>query len=302
MSADEPRYTLFVAGPPGAGKTALASKVTGKLGGRFVDFSSLDLDGKGMPLAEQRKMFEDFARTGFMDVVVLSWPLQQDSSVLKLARRDGCLVLIWDHPDKMNARAPRPTIFTPTGRAKSHGGFGPSGSACNEFRRLDRACRVTILLSEMTEEEAVDELIDVVRYFRERTAQPPAVQVGIASWGPGWQKEYDADPAACELVLEAMGRFLLHLEGQGGSERTLRAVRWDLNAAGGLVLSYDAPSAQEVLGCFRWVPWELEFRRKVTDSPRLVKRYERNLTRFSRFLREPSPAPNGGPGLFGDKR
>jgi len=286
MTTDGPRITFFIAGPPGAGKTALAFDVARKLDLRFMDFSSLDLNGKGVPLAEQKKMFEDFARTGFMDVVVLSWPLQQDNSVLKLARRSGCLILIWDHPDKMNARAPRPTIFTPTGRAKTHSGFGPSGTACNEFRRLDRACRVTILLSEMEGEEAVEWLEDVVQYFRERSSLPPAVQAEIASWGASWQKEYDADPVACELMLDAMGRFLLHLDGQGASERTLRAVRWDLNAAGGLVLSYDAPSAQEVLGCFRWVPWELEFRRKIADSPRLVKRYGRNLSRFARFLRE----------------
>jgi hypothetical protein len=32
--------------------------------------------------------------------------------------------------------------------------------------------------------------------------------------------------------------------------------------------------------------WEIEFQHKLTDSPRLVARYSRNLERFARFLQQ----------------
>jgi hypothetical protein len=89
-----------------------------------------------------------------------------------------------------------------------------------------------------------------------------------------------------------MARYLLHLREKGTSPRTLSGVRSDLNAAGHLVFIYDAPRGDDpILECFSIPPWDIEFRRKFTDSPSLVGRYRRNLDGFARFLREQGELP-----------
>ncbi len=67
---------------------------------------------------------------------------------------------------------------------------------------------------------------------------------------------------------------------QGVSPRRLSGFFSDLQVGGLLVFGYDAPKARDVLGCFSSVPWAADFERKFSDSPRLVKRYRRNLRNF----------------------
>ena len=83
-----------------------------------------------------------------------------------------------------------------------------------------------------------------------------------------------------------MARYLAHLRSRGSSPRTRSGVRSDLNAAGHLVLMYDAPKGSRVLECFHGPPWVLEFKRRFTDSPTLVARYRRSLEGFASFLRQ----------------
>jgi hypothetical protein len=86
-----------------------------------------------------------------------------------------------------------------------------------------------------------------------------------------------------------MARYTLHLKSQGASSRKLSGVYDDLNAAGMLVMMYDAPTgknAERILSHFGAPPWDLEFERKFSDSSSAIARYERNLEGFARFLQQ----------------
>jgi hypothetical protein len=63
-------------------------------------------------------------------------------------------------------------------------------------------------------------------------------------------------------------------------------VRSDLQAAAQLTFNYDLPGPDEILRHFRSAPSTFDFRRKYTDSPNLVARYERNCKNFGRFLEQ----------------
>ena len=55
-----------------------------------------------------------------------------------------------------------------------------------------------------------------------------------------------------------MAQYTLHLKSQGASSRKLSEVYDDLNAAGMLVMMYDAPkgkNAERILGRFAGPPW-----------------------------------------------
>jgi hypothetical protein len=88
--------------------------------------------------------------------------------------------------------------------------------------------------------------------------------------------------------LDMQARYLLHLRSEGKSQRTLSRVYSDLEAAGMLVIMYDYPKGKkkaEILELFSDPPWTIEFRRKFSDSPNTIARYERNLKGFAHFLK-----------------
>ena len=222
------------------------------------------------------------------EVIALPWELQQDSKALKLARKHGELEALWAHPLEMQERSGRSELVcTPVKRLKTHGGFGREGIACREFRKIDRACDGVLMLCGVSFEESVEALVAVFEDIAAEQSEPPAVRAGIDHWVDLFRADHDASKRTSEIMVDAMARYVLHLKELGRSPRTLSGIYSDLQAAGHLVLMYDAPKGKKVLGCFRLcAPWTYEFERKFTDSPMLVKRYERSLGGFAKFLEE----------------
>jgi hypothetical protein len=125
-------------------------------------------------------------------------------------------------------------------------------------------------------------------------SKPPAVREGLVSWVKDWQQDFNANRQAAEIIVDAMARYTLHLKSQGASSRKLSGVYDDLNAAGMLVMMYDAPEgkdAERILSRFDVPPWDLEFERKFSDSTSALARYERSLEGFARFLRQSGLLP-----------
>jgi len=200
---------------------------------------------------------------------------------------------LWAHPEDMQARSGREErLFTPVPRLKIRGGFGRNGTGCREFRHLDRACGETLLLVGLPFAEAAEVVRDCIAELREESDASPAEREGISSWVEDWRHDHSADPRVSKIIVDAMARYLEHLRNQGRSPRSLSSVCSDLNAAGHLVLMYDAPKVKHALECFPSPPWEYEFTRKFTDSPALVTRYRRSLKGFARFLRETGELPD----------
>ena len=106
-----------------------------------------------------------------------------------------------------------------------------------------------------------------------------------------WRQDHSASTHVARVMVDAMAGYLAHLRASGSSQRALSAVRSDLNAAGHLVLMYDAPKGNRILAHFDGPPWEFEFKRKFTDRPALVARYLRSLEGFARFLRKSGELP-----------
>jgi hypothetical protein len=278
---------IFLAGPPGAGKTALGTKVCAELNLRFLDFS-----GPNMPQAveEERQALEAAIRDRSADVIAVSWSLQQHPAVFTFTRRSGVVLLLWAHPLDMQARSGySEPLFTPVKNLKIRGGFGRTGSRCREFRRLDRGCHETLMLVNVPLEKAAENLKDYIVWIGRQYAKPPALREGLMSWAKEWQGDFSANRLATETVVDAMARYTLHLRSQGASSRKLSEVYDDLNAAGMLVMMYDAPKgkdAERILRRFDGPPCTFEFRRKFSDSSNAIARYERNLEGFGRFLRK----------------
>jgi len=87
------------------------------------------------------------------------------------------------------------------------------------------------------------------------------------------------------ILADAIARHLFAREEAGLSPRSLNALRSDLQAAAMLVFMYESADGRKILEHFRYgAPLVVEFRRKFTDSPSLVARYERNLQAFAKFL------------------
>lgn len=288
MSTEEQQEVpcrIFLAGPPGSGKTSVGRRACERLGLEFRDLSAPEPWANDVDAA--RDELQNIITNRSADVVALSWGLQQDTKLLASTRRSGELVLLWAHPLEMQSRSGQTEeLFTPVGRLKTHGGFGRNGTGCREFRRLDRASTESVLLVGMTLDEAVTELQEWIHDLRALSVMPPVQREGLDRWVDDWLEDCSASrPAAMKLV-DAMARYILHLRAQGKSPRTLSGVYSDLDAAGMLVFMYEAPNARKVLDCFCYPPFTYEYERKFNDSPRLTARYRRNLNDFARYLEE----------------
>ncbi len=180
-------------------------------------------------------------------------------------------------------------LFTPVKNLETRGGFGRTGSRCREFRRLDRACHETLMLVDVPLGKAVEDLKDYILWIGRQQSESPAVREGLITWAKEWQQDFRANLPAAEIIVDAMARYTLHLKSQGASPRKLSEVYDDLDAAGMLVMMYDAPkgkNAERILSRFDGPPWILEFERKFSDSSSAIARYERNLEGFGRFLQQ----------------
>ncbi len=286
---------IFLAGPPGSGKTTLGHRVCEQLDLKFLDLSR-PRNLSGLPEAgAEKEALTAAIRERSADVIALSWRLQQDTTVRTLARRSGILLLLWAHPLDMQARSGySEPLFTPAKNLKTRGGFGRNGTRCREFRRMDRACHETLMLVDVLFDEAVEDLKEYIISIEKENSEPPAVREGLIEWVKAWHEDFDANRKAAEIIVDAMARYTIHLKSQGASPRKMSAVYDDLNAAGMLVMMYDAPkgkSTERILSHFYFPPWNLEFRRKFSDSPNVIARYERNLEGFSRFLQDSGMLP-----------
>ena len=120
--------------------------------------------------------------------------------------------------------------------------------------------------------------------------EPPIIRAGLNDWVDDWYKDYDISKDIINIIVDAMARYILYLRSVGKSPRTLSGVYSDMQAAGMLVMSYDDPeegTASEILDLFSFPPWTIEFKRKFSDSPNAMARYERNLEGFASFLKCP---------------
>ncbi len=278
---------IFLAGPPGAGKTASGNTVCTELNLRFLDFSRPNIP---QGIDAERQALEATIRDRSADVIALSWSLQQHTAVFTLTRRSGVVLLLWAHPLDMQVRSGHSeSLFTPVKNMGTRGGFGRTGSRCREFRRLDRACHETLMLVDVPLGKAAEDLKDYILWIGRQHSKPPAVREGLIHWVKDWQQDFSANRPAAEIIVDAMARYTLHLKSQGASPRKLSEVYDDLNSAGMLVMMYDAPkgkNAERILSRFDGPPLTFVFERKFSDSSRAIARYEKNLEGFGRFLHQ----------------
>ncbi len=266
---------IFLAGPPGSGKSSLGRMVCDNLGLDFVDVP----DGE-----DARAQVEAVIRAGTAHVVALPWPLIQDRRCLERCRKAGEIIGLWAHPDEMQRRSGRSDpLFTPVARLKS--GFGRHGTGCREYRLLARKCEYTLLLVGLSEEESAEELRDTIEELRDQEARSPAEAVGIDDWGDYWHDGLGGNAKACAIVVDAMARFVIHLKERGTSPRMISGMLSDLNMAGMLVVMYEAPKPNKALACFDGDAPEFEYRRKFSDSPRALARFASTWKAFSTWLR-----------------
>ena len=191
---------VILAGPPGAGKTILGRRASEELNITFLDLSAPAPSSNDV--AAGRGELEAAIAGRSADVIALSWQLQQDSKVLKLARRSGELLLLWDHPLEMQARSGCTVpLFTPVGRLKTKGGFGRNGTGCREFRRLDRACTDTLLLVGASLDQAARWVSEYIEDVRKEVDLPPAEREGLDTWVEKWREDSGAGPAPARVVV-----------------------------------------------------------------------------------------------------
>ncbi len=142
------------------------------------------------------------------------------------------------------------------------------------------------MLVGLSEEEAAQELRALFEHLRTREGLSPAEQEGLLRWSDNWRDDFTADEQACQILVDAMARFTMHLKARGASPRTMSGVHGDLNAAGYLVMCYDAPKGKDVLDSFGTGASEYEFRMKISDSPRAWARFESTWKAFGTYLRD----------------
>lgn len=268
---------VFLAGPPGAGKTSLGSRVCQELGLRFVRLPDAAPEAGRAALAA-------VIRERSADVVELPWGLQLTEGVFREARQAGRLIGLWDHPLDMLARSGRSEPFITPGRNLQRGGYGLRGTSSPEFRRLDRGCEITLMLLRKSFDQAAAELHTRLLRLATTGGQSPVQQAGLQDWARGWQLDLDTERVAAETLADAIARYVLDLKAQGASPRSLNAVYDDLAAMAYLILAYETPRGRKVLQAVCEAPWEYEFGCKFSDSPSLVARYRRTTRDLARFL------------------
>jgi ATPase family associated with various cellular activities (AAA) len=191
---------IFLIGPPGVGKTTLGSRACKELGLELLDLAEADME-------RLSRIVGDTAA----DVIELPWALQQQRSALTLVRKAGVPLLLWAHPENMQARSGRDEpLFTPVPRLKIRGGFGRNGTGCREFRRLARACSETLMLVDLALDEAAEVVRDCLAEIREENNAPPAEREGLAGWVEDWHQRHGASPLVTEVIVDAMARPLAH--------------------------------------------------------------------------------------------
>jgi len=278
---------IFLAGPPGAGKSGLGKKACQKLKLRFFDLSTPVINEQS--LLSQKEILTEVIAKRSADIIALPWLLQQNKGIRTLVRRSGVLLLLWAHPLDMQTRSGHSEpLFTPSPRIKTRGGFGRNGTGCREFRSLDSAADEVLILVGSSFDEAFDDLRNYIVSIREESLESPIIRAGLGDWVDEWRQSYDISKNTANIIVDAMARYLVHLRSEGKSPRTLSGVYSDLQAAGMLVIMYDYPKgkkAAEVLELFSDPPWTIEFERKFSDSPGAIARYERNLKGFAHFLK-----------------
>ncbi len=80
-----------------------------------------------------------------------------------------------------------------------------------------------------------------------------------------------------------MGRYIVHLERNGASRRKLSAILSDLQAQALIVFMHETSGPKEVVDQF-CLSDDFVFRRKFTDSPRAVERYEGSVEAFEAWV------------------
>lgn len=279
---------IFLVGPPGVGKSSLGEKACQALDLRFLDLSMPAVSEQST--ASRKEILIEAINAQHVDIVAIPWAIQRDKDILTWLRRSGVLLLLWAHPLDMQARSEHSKpLFTPSCRIKTRGGFGRNGTGSLEFRSLDRAANEVLLLVNRSFDEAVRYLQHRIVRIREESIESPIIRSGLSAWADEWMQRYDFDKDIASIIVDAMARYLLHLQSEGKSQRTLSGVCSDLQAAGTLVVTYDWPEIKNksiLLDFFSYPPWTIEFRRKFSDSDNAVARYVSNLKGFARFLTE----------------
>ena len=277
---------LFLAGPPGSGKTSLGSRACVDLGLRFLDLATVIDNASGVRDARSLQgVLEEVIQQRASDVVELPWPLQLTRGTFALCRRHGQLIGLWAHPLDMQMRSGHTEpLFKPNPRIKTRGGFGLRGTRCVEFIRIDRACEAMLITVGLSFEDSLAELKATMAELLAEATESPTDHKGLSSWADYWQLDLGADKEAAETLANAMACYTRHLKSEGVSPRTMSAKYDDLNSLGHLVLAYDAPEGKGVLNSL----WShtIEYSRKISDSPKKIARYKRTVENFRRFLRE----------------
>lgn len=267
---------VFLAGPSGVGKSTLGRMAAAALGLRFAD---LDDDG------DTDRVLREIVETELADVVALPWAPDRDLPWLRLCRRAGFTVALWVHPLELRKRSGRAEMqFTPSRKLRSRGGFGRTGTACREYRHLERACGDVLLLNGLSEEAAALELQELIEDLRTPRDLSPAQQEGLDNWVQDWKTDFNADLEACRILVDAMARFTMTLKARGASPRRMAAVYNDLNYGGFLVMCYDAPRGKDVLRSLGAPPGFL-FRKNISESPHALARFQSTWKSFVAFLR-----------------
>ena len=111
---------IFLLGPPGAGKSALGSRACNELGLEFLELAVKPATSPTTgEICSDMERFSRVIEDRAADVIELPWPLQQERKELVLARKSSVPLLLWPHPEDMQARSGREErLFTPVPRRR----------------------------------------------------------------------------------------------------------------------------------------------------------------------------------------